>query len=150
MTRKKTPPKTKAASKPETTDETTAETKSENQLEWEGGDNNAPGAEDATTQDRTPLTRRQILALPRVEDSVNAQNLNPNCVCVLTPGCRGRITVYTTHRKVERDDEGKPKSRITEQYVKCNKCGRAPVNPRRLIQPLVDTKLFNRHKVKQD
>lgn len=111
------------------------------QLEWDGV------AADANTENASPLTPLEIRNLPPVEESVNAQDLPPRCECSLTPGCKGRIITYSTHKRIRRNQEGRPVELVTEQYLKCDKCGRAPVNPRRLIQPMAGPRLFDRHKV---
>jgi hypothetical protein len=83
--------------------------------------------------------------LPPVEESVLAQNIGGRIKCPLTPGCTGRIKVYSTHKRTVKDDAGRAIKRVTEQYLRCDRCGRTPVNPRRVEQPLVNQKLFDRH-----
>jgi len=122
---------------------TPAKAPANEQLDWDG-DGSALESEQTPATALTPL---EIRNLPPVEESVNAQDLPPRCSCRLTPGCNGRIITYSTHKRIRRMPEGQPVERVTEQYVKCDKCGRAPVNPRRLIQPMAGARLFDRHKV---
>lgn len=96
------------------------------------------------------LNRRN---LPKVEESVQAQSLAGSPQCMLTPGCDGIIRVYSSNRRVERGADGS-RTQVTQQYLRCVKCGRCPVNPRLIEQdlgkPEAAGKLFDRRKPKAD
>lgn len=131
--RRKTTTKTAPA---ESAEETPA------QLDWNEPEPAAPEPRPTAAAGRIDPQK-----LPRVEESVSAQNLQQNCQCSLTPGCTGRIRVMSCRKRTVRDPEsGEPTKHITEQYLRCTKCLRMPVNPRRMEQNLVDTRLFDRHR----
>ncbi|MEP3478008.1 MAG: hypothetical protein ABJZ55_02060 [Fuerstiella sp.] len=153
---KKTPAKQKAAAKKTAAKKTPANSPApipppqtlepgppaEIQLDWDDDTQQLADPEHRARK----LTKREVDALPRVEKGVLAQNLAPNCACTLTSGCNGRIVTYSTHKHTKRDDEGNAVAQVNDQYLKCTKCGRAPVNPRRVSTSLVNTKLFDRRK----
>lgn len=108
----------------------------------------APKKKPAPKKPATKAPTGGSVAPDRVDESVSAQDLPPNCACMLTAGCKGRIKCFSSRKVTIRDESGQPVKLVTEQSLRCSTCLRMPVNPRRIEQPLVNPRLFDRHRTK--
>jgi hypothetical protein len=102
-------------------------------------------ADGETLEGETP-TRVDPRSLPQVDTRFSAQDMQPRCDCPLTPGCRGKIHVYSSGRRNQKNADGQVVATVTLQYLKCTQCNRTPVNPRRIVQPSLGGRLFDRQK----
>ena len=97
------------------------------------------------------LTPQQVAALPKVEQSVQAQSIPPGKHrCMLTSGCTGVVKVYSSNTRTIAENEKRFRQR--SQYLRCVKCGRTPVNPRVSLTELPNETSnagFDRHKYKK-